>query len=64
MSKVSSFILLYKQFFPIVIVNTTAIGGIIGNNNNCLEKGIATGVLAGITYPIALPICCWKLLFP
>ena len=58
-----TYLLLYKQFLPIVITNTTAIGCIIGDKNKCLTKGLVAGAIIGVTYPISLPVCCFKLLF-
>jgi len=54
---------LYKNLLPVVIINTTIIGGIIGKQHKCFEKGVLSGILIGITYPISLPICCYKMLF-
>ena len=54
---------LYKELLPIVIINTTIIGGIIGQQHKCFKKGILGGILIGITYPISLPLCCCKMLF-
>ena len=51
---------LYKNLLPVVIANTTIIGGIIGEQNKCFKKRIMGGIFFGIAYPISLPICFLK----